>query len=65
MKKITCFLSNVQIQSALLWAAVILVCAFVTKEPTISNILIVAAGMHVLLLSTKLGSNKTRSEEKI
>ena len=47
-------LSNVQILSALLWAAVIIGCSFVTKNFLVSNILITAAGFHVILLAHKL-----------
>lgn len=64
MKKVICFLSNVQIQSALLWAIVILACAFISREAAIMNILVTAAGFHVVLLSTKFGKNKKRSEAK-
>lgn len=47
-------LTNVQILSALLWAAVILGCSYVTENILVSNILITAAGFHVVLLSHKL-----------
>ncbi len=52
-------LSNVQILSALLWAAVIIACSYVTENSIISNILITAAGFHVVLLSHKLKAAKT------
>ena len=52
-------LSNVQILSALMWAAVILGCSYVTKNPIVSNILITAAGFHVILLSYKLKNEAT------
>ncbi len=51
-------LSNVQILSALLWAGVILGCSYVTENIIISNILITAAGFHVVLLSQKLKKEK-------
>ena len=47
-------LSNVQILSALLWAAVIIGCSYVSENILVSNILVTAAGFHVLLLSQKL-----------
>jgi len=54
MKKLLAVVSNVQILSALIWAMVILGCAYISKDSTIQNILITAAGFHVVLLSTKL-----------
>ena len=53
-KKIFAVLLNVQILSALIWAAVIIGCAYISKNDTIQSILVTAAGFHVVLLSTKL-----------
>lgn len=51
-------LLNVQILSALLWATVIIGCSYVTENVIVSNILITAAGFHVILLSQKLKKDK-------
>lgn len=44
-------LFNVQIMSALIWAAVIFGCSTISKDPIIFNFLIVGAGIHVVVLS--------------
>ncbi len=43
--------SNLQIQSALIWAAVILLCSYVTRDQTATMILVTAGGFHSVLLS--------------
>lgn len=54
-------LTNIQIVSALIWAFAIIACSWISGESGISNILIVAAGFHVVLLS-RLEKNKSNSE---
>lgn len=51
MKLAACLLRNLQIQSALIWAAVIIACTIVTDNMYVAMILTTAAGWHVLLLS--------------
>jgi len=60
MKKITHFLSNPQILSALIWAATIIACSYVTDKSNISAILITAAGFHVVLMSQMTKTVKTK-----
>lgn len=58
MKKL---LSNVQILSALIWAAVIISCSYVAQNNDVSSILITAAGFHLVML-TKFTDKKTSCE---
>lgn len=54
-------LTNIQIVSALIWAFAIIACSWITGESDIANILIVAAGFHVVLLS-RLEKDKSTGE---
>lgn len=49
--KLVKYLSNPQILSALIWAAVILLCAAVEDKTNIFLILITAAGLHASLMN--------------
>ncbi len=51
LQKTISVLTNLQILSALIWAAVIIACKQVSGNNDISNILIPAAGIHVILMS--------------
>jgi hypothetical protein len=63
LSKVFKVLSNIEIQSALIWAAVILLCSYVVKDQTVSMILITAGGFHSVLLSnySKKGGQKKES----
>lgn len=58
-------LSNVQIWSALIWAAVIIGCSYFTNSKEVSTILIAAAGIHVVLLSTILNKKNVVLNKQI
>ena len=51
MKSIVKLLSNVQTQSALIWAAMILGCSFVSGSQDVFSILIIGAGFHIGIMS--------------
>ncbi len=51
MKSIINIITNVQIVSALIWAMAIMACSYLTTNTTLSSILVVAAGFHVILLA--------------
>lgn len=63
--KIFKVLTDIQIQSALIWAAVILLCSYVVRDQTVSMILITAGGFHSVLLSNYFNKkNKTEDQKK-
>ena len=57
-------ISNVQIQSALIWAAVILMSSYITKDHIVSMMLISAAGFHVVLLSNYCNKKSRRRDQE-
>jgi len=52
-------LKDVQILSALIWAATILVSSVLVKDSNIVTLLLTAAGFHVVLLSQMLKRKNT------
>jgi len=51
MKKAFKYITNIQILSALIWAATIILCSYFVQSGPITSILITAAGFHVILLA--------------
>jgi hypothetical protein len=51
MNKVLRILSNVQITSALIWAAAIIACSLISENHMVSSVLTAAAGFHVVWLS--------------
>lgn len=62
LKKSRCILTNIQILSAIIWAIVIIGCGQLTNNPTLSTLLLTAAGCHFLLLNHFI--LKTAKKEK-
>lgn len=54
-------LSNVQILSALIWAAAILICSDLTGNKTVPMVLGTAAGLHVVLLAGKFSKEARKN----
>ena len=61
-KTIKCLASNIQIQSALLWAITILGCTIFSSKTAISTILVTAAGFHVIMLYQFVTQGKLKKE---
>ena len=55
------YFNNIHIYSAMLWAITIVLCSYYHKSDNLSNILITAAGFHVLLMYR---FNKTTKKER-
>lgn len=51
LQKTILVLTNVQILSALIWAAVIIGCKQISGNSDVASVLITAGGIHVILMS--------------
>jgi len=61
LKIISCFIKNIQIQSAIVWAITILACSSFTQNKNVSLIIYTAAGIHLLMLNHFI---QTKKDEK-
>ncbi|MBT8218883.1 MAG: hypothetical protein KJP00_03615 [Bacteroidia bacterium] len=62
MNKFMQWLSDIQILSALIWAAAIVGCSMVSSKMAVSTILITAAGIHVIMMTKKVPSQSSTDQ---
>lgn len=63
LSRLSQYLNNVQIASALIWAFTIIACGWIPDKSNVPVILITAAGFHVILL-TRFEVRKTKCQSR-